>query len=1009
MKGRHVVHISVMSLLLVAFGCGDSKDTSPNAAIDPPKGDDAIECRLNSDCAIGLVCFDGMCLVECREDRDCAVSEVCAQGMCTAIMSPNHDNQKDEPANSNPSPPDKHPLDGYEPATGSDRWSPEAICGPSTDFIHIEEQASVDAGVYQYAGPVGNLRKRDPDKRLCSGTLISEDLYLTAGHCLADDTQETCDNFQVDFDYQREGGRNGAVKSYNMDDGEAFRCEEIIARVYEGDDDGELDYAVMRLEGDPGEKYGFASITQALGEGDSITIIQHPQGSVKVYDQGTIESIGSTRSFYNVDTLGGSSGSGVLNGNGVLHTVHNARHSDEQCVGDDGNNGTMIAAIVDHDPDLLRDILDRQSNPSVSAISPTRANLGERVIFDIVGEDLPHSLAAYLPGCSDQTWLQRGRSLARFTCTIRWGAGNESLVVKDRKGGTTLGTFSVSIVDSTQGNAFVSAVTPERAVVDDPMTFVLSGVNFDEAPSLAAYIENCVDLTWTKRTESEAHFTCIPRGSLGEKYGVIKDEPGGTILLEFEVDFVEGPEPPDDCSHLGDGEALDQGMWSECVYDSVCATVGERSLDVTRCRGGEPTSETITSSESCTRETEGNSCGDEQVCIAGSCEVPMICSPGTLSCDSLGDIRMCDADGAGRSVHATCHQNMLCDDSQASVSCSQAMSNPLVDCPVGEQHSHQLVAVDTVAREVKIIGVRDRDVCLRGSVTVPHPISQVDFDPHGDGMIAVMGETAGARELRLSTYTFKDLLPIDVDSRPFSIPSACVRPSSIALTQQSAYQLVVACTDDHASSRDHVVWKLREDSQSKLALYGEVDETDEKQMLLLVQGVIGRGDGVLSVDRNGKGFYLRDSSVTYQMNLAQAGTIKSLQMYKEHIVAEMSDNSVRLYDHNLVFTRELLSANPNHEFQGIASPDDAFGNPMFAVRFIDRVEIRKFSDGSLISGRSMSLTPTDVTFSKGDAFVTFVDHIERFYPQRLNPVSIYGNDSLISVTGAPKSMSINER
>lgn len=52
------------------------------AAIAACKSEQAAECRLNSDCPMGVSCVEGRCLPACRENRDCPGSQICKEALC---------------------------------------------------------------------------------------------------------------------------------------------------------------------------------------------------------------------------------------------------------------------------------------------------------------------------------------------------------------------------------------------------------------------------------------------------------------------------------------------------------------------------------------------------------------------------------------------------------------------------------------------------------------------------------------------------------------------------------------------------------------------------------------------------------------------------------------------------------------------------------------------------------------------------------------------------------------
>jgi V8-like Glu-specific endopeptidase len=94
---------------------------------------------------------------------------------------------------------------------------------------------------------------------------------------------------------------------------------------------GNLDFSIAEIgagaDGSlPNARYGielFDFTDAALSRATQLTIIQHPDGRPKRIAAGTQLRLASNNIFYSdVDTLGGSSGSGVINQDGRVIAVH---------------------------------------------------------------------------------------------------------------------------------------------------------------------------------------------------------------------------------------------------------------------------------------------------------------------------------------------------------------------------------------------------------------------------------------------------------------------------------------------------------------------------------------------------------------------------------------------------------------------------------------------------------------------------------------------------------------
>jgi hypothetical protein len=171
----------------------------------------------------------------------------------------------------------------------------DGALGPSVDFVDRHERA------------VGYI------DGTCTGTLVSYNLFLTAGHCFSDAAD--AEGATVLFNYQNDP--NGAPRTP-----EAHTIEELVE--HEDTGDGTLDYALVRLSGSPGYTWGTTAIDGGVPfEDEAITIIQHPGGIPKVIEAGSITTVETSMITYNnLDTDGGSSGAGILNAHGQITGVH---------------------------------------------------------------------------------------------------------------------------------------------------------------------------------------------------------------------------------------------------------------------------------------------------------------------------------------------------------------------------------------------------------------------------------------------------------------------------------------------------------------------------------------------------------------------------------------------------------------------------------------------------------------------------------------------------------------
>ncbi|HEY3253266.1 MAG TPA: trypsin-like peptidase domain-containing protein [Polyangiaceae bacterium] len=220
----------------------------------------------------------------------------------------------------------------------------------------------------------------------CTGTLIDDDLFLTAGHCLAsDDTSvwklphekggialrpaELAREFQVDFRYEVSAQRDTPSRTNTS---EVLRLEEYR---YDG-----LDYALLRLSDHPGRYNGVTRISpEDSRPGAAIAILQHPAAAPMKVGVGTALRVqGSTIAYDTIDTLGGSSGSGILDAaTGKLVGLHTNGGCSKSGSGE--NSGITITALTSASP-TLQALVDRSRDFMVGDWD--NDGLGDLAVFD---------------------------------------------------------------------------------------------------------------------------------------------------------------------------------------------------------------------------------------------------------------------------------------------------------------------------------------------------------------------------------------------------------------------------------------------------------------------------------------------------------------------------------------------------------------------------------------------------------------------------------------------------
>lgn len=212
---------------------------------------------------------------------------------------------------------------------------------PLTPVLEFKEKLGITRTFTSlHKNPVGIVCGTDTlVKHRGTGTLISHDLFLTNKHVLntiLDEDGQLSRHAGVFFGYETYKPEYDYMSyEYNQEgDPEFFKFTEIIevgitAKEYEHSGLYAPDYAILRFEGSPGLKYGWADLSDSVPEiGNTVVAIQHPGShdynttSVKQVDVGVITEMpmifDDIYIRYDLISVLGSSGSSVYDENGDL-------------------------------------------------------------------------------------------------------------------------------------------------------------------------------------------------------------------------------------------------------------------------------------------------------------------------------------------------------------------------------------------------------------------------------------------------------------------------------------------------------------------------------------------------------------------------------------------------------------------------------------------------------------------------------------------------------------------
>ncbi len=201
----------------------------------------------------------------------------------------------------------------------------------------------------------------------------------------------------------------------------------------------------------------------------------------------------------------------------------------------------------------------------------------------------------------------------------------------------------------------VNSVSPQTVTLDETTTFTVSGSCLPD--TTAFWIGECANLVSKGGNSQTRYFECTPSYTAGTKDGVVKDQAGGTVLHNFNVNVQQAPSSSTSSCSVGQVENCNGGCTNDswigdnyCDAELHCAALNNDGGD---CGGSQSSSTTSSCSAGQVEDCNGG-CSNDSWIGDSYCDAELNCSAfnndggdcgsqssSTSSC-SAGQVENCD-------------------------------------------------------------------------------------------------------------------------------------------------------------------------------------------------------------------------------------------------------------------------------------------------------------------------------------------------------------------------------